>query len=84
MMDKGFGGILIVLGMGACCIGLPLLITVIGSGSLIAWLSDNAPIGILVIFGGIIALLLIRQSKRRASIIENRTTHDQARMDDAR
>ena len=84
MLDKGFGGILIVLGMGACCIGLPLLVVVISSGSLVAWLSDNAPIGILVIFGGIIALLLIRQSKRRARDIGNRSTHDQARMDDAR
>ncbi len=47
------------------------------SGSLVAWLSDNALIGFVVIVGGIIAILLIRYTQRRALDIANRSTHDQ-------
>ncbi len=83
MRDKAYGGILIAVVMGACCIGLPLLVVAISSGALVAWLSDNAVIGFLVMFGGIIAFLMVRQSKRRAREIGNRSSHDKTRVDDA-
>lgn len=74
MSDKGFGITLAALGMGACCIGLPLLVALISSGVLVAWLNDNALVAFLVVFGGIMAIVLIRRSNRRAREIENRTT----------
>ena len=67
-----------VLGLAAmvgCCIGLPLLATSLSSAAIIAWLTDNAILGVLLVTAAAAAALYHQdRRRRRATRAAARTT----------
>ncbi len=65
MNDNFFAYIFTYVGIAACCIGVPLLITFLGGAGIFAWIADNtlAVIGLGLI--GIALILFNRDRKKR-------------------
>ena len=56
MNDNFFAYIFTYVGIAACCIGVPLLITFLGGAGIFAWIADNT---LAVIGLGLIGIALI-------------------------
>ncbi len=65
MNDNFFAYIFTYVGIAACCIGVPLLITFLGGAGIFAWIADKtlAVIGLGLI--GIALILFNRDRKKR-------------------
>ena len=69
MSDKRRSLVVAAVALVACCLGLPLLIGVIGSGALWAWLGDAAvPALVVLLIVGSLYLLLRRNLGRVAAL----------------
>ncbi|MEE8252376.1 MAG: hypothetical protein V3R17_00420 [Hyphomicrobium sp.] len=64
MNDNFFAYIFTYVGIAACCIGVPLLITFLGGAGIFAWIADNtlAVIGLGLI---VIALIVCNRDRKK-------------------
>ncbi len=67
MNEKVWAYLFSFVGMAACCIGVPLLIAILGGVGLFAWIADNT----LAVMGlGLvgIALILFKRDRRKRGV----------------
>lgn len=67
MNGKPIAYVLGLVAMVGCCIGVPLLIASTSAAGLVAWLGDNALLGVLLIAAAAAATLYHRDRKRRSA-----------------
>ncbi len=80
MKDNIFAYIFTYVGIAACCIGVPLLITFLGGAGILAWIANNT---LAVIALGLIGIALIlfnrdRKKQRRLGAWRERAVENPA------